>query len=210
MPGCKGITTDTRRRAPGSRSTGPAHTPAPATQSAARAPRVDKTRIAKLKAEIERLVDAVATGALAPSSAVRERQQSAEAELARLESDAAVPVVKVTRMVPKVAESYRELVADLPNVLLHDVARARVELRRLLGSEIRLHPSEDRTYLSAELPDVGDRLVQLAVANALNFKERTIASSSSRPALRAEIPRLATAGYSMALADRARSRRTYF
>jgi site-specific DNA recombinase len=147
---------------------------------AARAPKVDKARIATLRAEIERLVDAVATGALAPSPTVRERQQRAEAELARLESDAAVPVAKVTRMVPKVAESYRELVADLPNVLLHDVARARVELRRLLGSEIRLHPSEDRTYLNAELPDVGDRLVQLAVANALNFKERTIASSSSR------------------------------
>ena len=75
-------------------------------------------------------------------------------------------------MVPRIAESYRALVADLGNAALHDVGRARAELRRLLGSEIRLLPSEDRTFLEAEGPEVGTRLVELAVANGLNFKEK--------------------------------------
>ena len=127
----------------------------------------NSARIATLTAEIERLVDAVATGALAPSSAVRERQQRAETELARLEAQAAAPAANVTRMLPRLAADYRALVSDLGNeaVKRNDVHRVRTELRRLLGEEILLRASADGTFLEAAVPAVPERLLLMAVGN---------------------------------------------
>jgi hypothetical protein len=71
-----------------------------------------------------------------------------------------------------VSSSYRALVADLGNVALDDVSRARAELRRLYGGEIRIRPAKGGDYLEAAVPGK-DRLIELAVANGLGFQTAT-------------------------------------
>jgi hypothetical protein len=68
-----------------------------------------------------------------------------------------------------VSSSYRALVADLGNVALDDVSRARAELRRLYGGEIRIRPTKGGDYLEAAVPGK-DRLIELLVANGLGFQ----------------------------------------
>ncbi len=138
---------------------------------AQRAPAPDAKRIATLEAEIARLVDAVASGVLAPSPAVRERQERAEGELARLRAATAAPVDKVERMLPKVVETYRAMIANLEEVARRDVAKARASLRALLGDAIVLRASDSGDYLEAVVADGREGLLALA-ANSLNFKEK--------------------------------------
>jgi hypothetical protein len=75
-----------------------------------------------------------ARGILRTSPAIAERLAAAEAELAKLQNAVTAPApASIERLLPLVAESYRQLVADLPSALKHDVARARTTLRRILG-----------------------------------------------------------------------------
>ena len=55
---------------------------------------------------------------------------------------------------------------------LDDVSRAREELRRLYGGEIRIRRAKDGDYLEAAVPGK-DRLIELAVANGLGFQTAT-------------------------------------
>src|ERR1700683_4894592 len=47
-------------------------------------------------------------------------------------------VAKVERILPRVVDGYRELVDDLSNALKRDMQRARANIRRLLGGQIRV------------------------------------------------------------------------
>ena len=141
------------------------------TQVAEAAPKPDGSRSGMLRAEIANLSDAIASGVLRTSPTIAERLQRAEAELARIEAKAAEPSAKVTRMLPRIAEQYRAMVDDFANVETKDVARARIEIRRLLGDEIRVRPSEDGTHLEAAVPEFPDKLIELAVGNGRKINE---------------------------------------
>ncbi len=95
------------------------------------------------------------------SPTIAARLQRAESELARVEVAASAPTIKVTRMLPRIAESYRALVANLGDVATRDVARTRTEIRRL-------RPSESGTFLEAHVPNATDKLIELAVRNGAN------------------------------------------
>jgi hypothetical protein len=43
---------------------------------------------------------------------------------------------KVARVIPRIAEGFEELVADLPNAVKRDVDRARATIRRYVGDKI--------------------------------------------------------------------------
>jgi hypothetical protein len=57
------------------------------------------------------------------------------------------PGATVQRLLSQLADSDRAQVAELGDVALNDVGRARVNLRRLYGGEIRVRPSPEGDYL---------------------------------------------------------------
>jgi hypothetical protein len=60
-----------------------------------------------------------------------------------------------------------------PASVKRDVARARADLRRVLGNSIRLLPSESGDYLEAEVSLADEPLVRLA-ANSMRGKENVV------------------------------------
>lgn len=108
--------------------------------------RQERLRQAKrLRSEVDNLADAIATGALRTSAALAERLARAEAALAEAERDLIVDdarLAKVVDLVPKVAERYRRLVADLPNTLAGNVGAARREIGALLGGAVKVARDE--------------------------------------------------------------------
>ena len=104
--------------------------------------------LSKIRAEVANLTDAIATGALRSSPALAVRLETAERELARLEREASAPARgSVAYMIPRFAEDYRALVADLAKTLTNvSVPRARAEIRKLVG-EVRVETTEDAIEL---------------------------------------------------------------
>jgi hypothetical protein len=104
---------------------------------AQRAPVVDHKRIVELEDQVANLEEAIATGALKSSPALAGRLAAAESELERLQATA-VPSqeAKVARVIPRIAEGFEELVADLPNAVKRDVDRARATVRQYVGDKI--------------------------------------------------------------------------
>ena len=101
-----------------------------------------RDRLAELEQEIRRLVDAIASGLLSP--AVKSRLQAAEAErdtLTRQESQPAQVTAKVIELLPRMADSYHQLVSKLETAVLADVVAARRSLKRLVGT-VRVERAE--------------------------------------------------------------------
>jgi site-specific DNA recombinase len=124
-----------------------------------------QARVASLRTEIDNLVAAIAGGALKSSPAIAARLAKAEEELAALEASAAAAPLSapVLDLRPRIRERYRRLVRDLENSLSRrDVARARSIIKELVGWEIRVSPSEDRTHLVAFVPTGSEVLVSQA------------------------------------------------
>jgi site-specific DNA recombinase len=130
-------------------------------------------RLAELRREIANLTDAIASGLLKSSPALAGRLSAAEGELARVEADQGRPRDddKVLRMLPRVAEVYRELVEELGAAVVDDMPRARHELRQLVGDEIRLVKAQDGDYLEAEIAG-GPAALLGASCNSLNINEK--------------------------------------
>lgn len=136
----------------------------------AKRPDTEGTRRALAEAEkaIGCIVEAIKAGAFS---------EQLKAELAKLEADrvrltAALKVDtrqldKVAEFLPRVVDRFRALTQGLETVAQRDVARARAQLRGLLG-EIRLAPSESGVYLEAELAGDYAGLFKLA-SNGANL-----------------------------------------
>ena len=139
-------------------------------------------RIAELDSENGRLAESVAR--MGGSAVLEARLAANEREKAKLDAAEAVPVAKVTRLLPRLAESYRALVADLASVPTDDIPRARAELRRFYGGAIRVRPAANCDYLEARVPNA-DRLFELAVVNGTNLGKAEAArgypAASERP-----------------------------
>ena len=100
----------------------------------------------------------------------------------RLEARKA-PAAKVEKLLPKIADSYRALIDNIGASVQRDIARARTDLRRVLGDAIRLLPSESGDFLEAKVSLARERLIRLA-ANSLNNNEKynVVAGAGFEPA----------------------------
>lgn len=107
---------------------------------AERAARVRKA--AKLRAEIENLTDAIASGQFRTNGTIAERLAKAEADLAATERELVVDEVrlkKVVDLLPRAVRRYRGLVANLGSAVRpEDVPAARRDVAALLGGEVRV------------------------------------------------------------------------
>ena len=106
-------------------------------------------RLALLEKEIANLTDAIASGALRTSSALAQRLQAAEAEVARLQAQGSVRRLAAPPVV-NVRGRYLEMVKGLDQVLMRDLERGREELRGILGDRIKLQPDRSGRFLRAE------------------------------------------------------------
>ncbi len=117
-------------------------------------------RIAKLRAEVENLADAVAAGALRRSPSIATRLAAAEGELERLTvaQAEASQVVEITPFLGDLAARATRAVDELEKTLvLEDVHRARAQIKSVLGTvtveaderEIRLY--SDRGAMAVAL-----------------------------------------------------------
>jgi hypothetical protein len=126
-------------------------------------PTPQKNRLTTVEREVANLTDAIASGMLRASPAIADRLAQAEAELARLK--AAPPPVKAAnleRLIPEVADHYRNLVGSLETSLAEtDVERARGELRTLFGY-IRVVADEWEVRLEADLRETQAALLRAA------------------------------------------------
>ena len=124
--------------------------------------RPDEARLATLRAEVENLTDAIASGELRSSQALGARLAKAEAELAAL--TVARSSRGSMRVLPmRVADRYRGMVAQLEAALGTDVARARSIIRELVGGAIKVAPDERRAFLIAQVPTGAESLILQAV-----------------------------------------------
>ncbi|MDA2911731.1 recombinase family protein [Nitrospiraceae bacterium AH_259_D15_M11_P09] len=126
-------------------------------------------RLAKVEQEIQNIMVAIKAGVLTPTT--KEELEKAEAERAGLLEMVKADnrgLGKVTTFLPRAAERYRALVANLANLPERQIATARQQIRDLLGGGIKLVPTTDG-YLEAEL--VGDYagLLKLAAGTKLNY-----------------------------------------
>ena len=121
-------------------------------------------RIAQLKAEVDNLADAVASGALRASPALAKRLATAEAELQQLESAAvqapAPAKADVTRLLADLPARAGRAVDELEVTLSRgDVARAREEIRRHVGT-VTVEADEREIRLYSELGNVAAALLR--------------------------------------------------
>ncbi len=91
--------------------------------------------IAELRAKIENLTDAIASGALRDSPSLGERLKAYEDELGRLEAESQkADSPPAEKLIPRQKEAYRRLVDDLENRLDQvETDQARAELLKLHG-----------------------------------------------------------------------------
>jgi site-specific DNA recombinase len=92
-----------------------------------------ETRLSALQAEIERLVDAIATTGI--SEALRERLRHAETERASLKRIVNAPTTQPATVGELVAQ-YQKVVANLDAALKQDIVEAREILRELVAEMV--------------------------------------------------------------------------
>jgi len=87
------------------------------------------------------------------------------------------PASKFAAMLPDAVERYTAMLDDLANTLQRDVARARYQLKELLGT-VRLHPRDG--YLEAELTGSYEGLIALASEQGRQTKINLVAGTRYR------------------------------
>lgn len=105
----------------------------------------------KLDTQIENLVAAIADGY---SPALKKQLDKAEQEKAKLVTRLNVDtreLDKIADFLPAAPDHYKKLVNDLETTTQRDIARVRVQIKRLLHRDIRFVPSEGKDDLIAEL-----------------------------------------------------------
>jgi len=131
-----------------------------------------KAELGKIKAQIERLVDALVNGT--PASAVKDRLRMLEDRRLALEAEIETSVAPAPRLHPNLAVVYREKVASLTEALAADGGAAAMELVRSLVDEIRLVPENgaNRIELHGELSAI------LGLAGGPNSKSPSVSAEA--------------------------------
>ncbi len=112
---------------------------------------------------VENIMAAIKAGIFTDST--KGELVKAEAEVKRLEAALKVDTKqldKVASFLPKAVDRYKQLVNNLENVTQRDVARARAQIKKLVGGEIKLYPSETGDFLEAEMTGDFVSLLNLA------------------------------------------------
>ena len=125
-----------------------------------------KARLAELEQEIGHLIEAVAKGLL--STSVKTRLESAESEQATLLNDRGDESDGVTELVPRLGDTYGELVENLERIPERHIPPARASLRGMTGGTIRLIPDADMQFLTAEISLDGGRLFEMVSGQKIN------------------------------------------
>ncbi len=71
-------------------------------------------------------------------------------------------------MLPRLNDTYRELVENLEHLPERHIPRARASLSGMTGGHIRLMPDENRAFLTAEISLDGGRLIEMATGQKIN------------------------------------------
>ena len=110
-----------------------------------------KSELARVNAQLERLVDALVAGT--PVSAVKNRMDSLEGRRIELEAELATISIPAPRLHPNLAIVYREKVISLTDALAEADSPKLRDLVRALVDEIRLVPDDgsSRIELRGEL-----------------------------------------------------------
>jgi hypothetical protein len=147
-----------------------------------KAPDVTEARMIELRAQVDNLADAIATGALRNSPALATRLAAAERELAELaESRAPVPLRLDTRVTPlltdlpaRVAQAVERLEETLTQTLAAgDIARARSEIRAHVGTvKVEADAREVRLY--------SEQGVAVALLRAVGGPQASLVGSGGR------------------------------
>lgn len=126
-------------------------------------PDTDQTRaaLAKVEREIENIMAAIKAGILTPTT-------QAELEKAETERARALTALngethnwdRVADILPRAAERYRKLVADLGTTAQRDTTRARAQVKALIKGRVLLHPT-DQGHLVAEMAGDPAGLIKL-------------------------------------------------
>ncbi len=124
---------------------------------------VDQAPVWALQAEVANLVQAIAGGLNSP--AVTSRLAEAEAELTRLQEYVEPsPRASISRLIPRIADEYRGLVARLADTIHEtDPARGRAVIRELVG-EGRVQVDEQEIRLISRETGIEEALARAAGA----------------------------------------------
>ena len=126
-----------------------------------------RVRLAELEQEIGHLIKAVAKGLLSPT--VKARLESAESERATILSDRGGQSDQAPmEFLPRLADTYGELVDNLERIPDRHIPRARASLRGMTGGSIRLIPDAKMRALTAEISLDGCRLLEMACGQKIN------------------------------------------
>lgn len=120
-------------------------------------------RLAALRAEIDNLTDAIASGALRASRAIGDRLATAEAELTKLESQQPdTSVETVAKLTPRLVDHLRRAADDMP-ALLRGVnpERGRAVISSLVG-DITVRATEAEVSFETKKGAVEGALIRLA------------------------------------------------
>ncbi len=126
-----------------------------------------RRKLGEVEKQIGRMVAAIKAGAF--SEQLKGELDNAEAERKQLQAALNVDtreLDKVADMLPRALDNYRELVEDLGAATQREVARARTQIKHMLGGEVRLTPAEDRSCLIAEMAGDYAGLLRLAGGKA--------------------------------------------
>ena len=138
-----------------------------------RRPAPSAARIAELEGQVGNLADAIATGALKSSPALAARLEAAESELTALREQAKPrEVKKLDRVIPRIDDAFRELVADLPNAIKRDVDRARATVRQYAGNTIRVETDGKTVRFMSESGRI-ERAILIAAGGAAGVTSQT-------------------------------------
>ena len=99
-------------------------------------------QVARIRQQLERLVDALAEGT--PAAMVKDRMAALEAQQRALEAELAAMTSPAPRLHPSLAEVYRERVASLAEALNSDDGLEARDIVRGLVEQIRLVPEDGR------------------------------------------------------------------
>ncbi len=111
-----------------------------------------KRRLSQVEKELDGMVAAIKAGAFSDTlKAALGKTETERADLLAALSVDTRDLDKVVGFLPRAVDRYRELVEDLGTATQRDVARARAQIKTLLGGAVRLVPAQGRAYLEAEI-----------------------------------------------------------
>jgi hypothetical protein len=117
-------------------------------------------KLTKIDKQVEAIVDAITNGTY--STALKARLEALEAERSDLVQKLASPAPSPVRLLPNLADAYRQKVADLSAALYAEETRAEAfEIVRSLIEKVVIHEGEDG---KAQIELIGDIAAMVEVA----------------------------------------------